>query len=112
MIDLCLESISFWRRSRKNSSFCHCKFFLITISKEKVDPSEKVTPSDDVKRGTNILNYTEYPVVTIRRKDLNKFQGQSAGSKVLLNLHHEWLKRKFYILEPDFYLKNVLKVKI
>ena len=47
----------------------------------------------------------EEPVNTIRRKDLDKFQGQSTGSTGWLNLDHEWLKRKFSILEPDLYRK-------
>ena len=55
------------------------------------------------------------PVVTICRNYLDKFQGRSSVSTYWLNLDHEWFKRKFPILEPDFYLKKmeiILKVKI
>ena len=48
-------------------------------------------------------------VVMIRKKDLDKFQGQSTGSTGWFNLDHEWLKRKFYTLEPDFYFKKIEK---
>ena len=57
----------------------------------------------------------EYPVQTIRRRDLDEFQGQYAGSTSWLNIDHEWSKRKCSILEPDFYykkLKGIFKVKI
>ena len=47
----------------------------------------------------------EEPVHTIRRKGLDKLQGQSIESTGWLNLDHEWLKRKLYIPEPDFYKK-------
>ena len=51
------------------------------------------------------MNGMEDPVHKIRGKYLDKFQGQFTGSTSWLNLGHEWLKRKFYILEPDFYKK-------
>ena len=60
------------------------------LPKKKVYPSEKVTPSEEVLKGPNILNDMEEPVVTIRRNDLNKFQGQYTGSIVWFNLYHEW----------------------
>ena len=67
---------------------------------KKVEPSENVTPSEDVEKGTNILNDMEEPVHTILRKDLDKFQGKYTASTVWLNLYNEWLKRKVSILEP------------
>ena len=76
------------------------------IAEEKLVPSEKVTPSEEVEKGTNILNDMEEPVATIRRKDLDNFQGKSTVSTGWFNLDHEWLKRKFCIIEPDFYFKN------
>ena len=44
-------------------------------------------------------------VVTICRKVLDIFEGQSIGSKGWFNLDHEFFNRKFYTLEPDFYKK-------
>ena len=43
-------------------------------------PSEKVTPSEEVEKGTNLLNYMEYLVVTISRKNLDNFQEKSTAS--------------------------------
>ena len=45
--------------------------------KKKVFTSDKITPSEEVEKGTNILNDTENPVIMIRRKDSDKFHGQS-----------------------------------
>ena len=42
-------------------------------------------------------------VVTIFRKDLDNFEGQYKRSSYWFNLDHEFLKRKFSTLEPDFY---------
>ena len=47
------------------------------ISRENLLPSEKVTPSEEVEKVTNLLNCMEDLVVTISRKYLDKFQGQS-----------------------------------
>ena len=44
-------------------------------------------------------------MVTIRRKYLNNFHGQSTASTGWFNLDHEWSKRIFSTLEPDFYKK-------
>ena len=59
---------------------------------------------------TYVRNYQT--VVTIHRKDLDKFQGQSEGSTGWLNLDHELLKRKFSIPEPDFYKKIVNNIEV
>ena len=50
------------------------------FTKKKVDPSEKGTPSEDIDKGTKNLDHMEEQVVTIRRKDLDNFEGQSIGS--------------------------------
>ena len=63
--------------------------------KKKLFPSEKFTPSEEVEKGTNLLNNTEEPVHTICRKDLDNFQGKSTASKCWFNIYHEWLKGKF-----------------
>ena len=52
---------------------------LTSLPKKTVVPSEKVTPSDDVEKITNILNDMEYPVHMIRRKDLDNFQKRHEG---------------------------------
>ena len=75
---------------------------LAPFPKKKVDPSDKVTLSEEVEKGTNILNDPEDPVHTIHDKDLDNFQGQYIGSIGWLNLDQEWLKINFSILEPDF----------
>ena len=45
----------------------------------------------------------EEVVVLIRGNDLDKFQGQYAGSTGWLNIDHEWSKINVSIIEPDFY---------
>ena len=76
-------------------------------SEEKSVPSEKVTPSEEVEKGTNFLNYMEEPMHTIRRKDLDKFQWQSTASTGWFNIDHGWLKIKVYTLELYFYLNKL-----
>ena len=46
---------------------------ISTISREKVEPNDKVTPSEEVQKGTNISNDMKEPVHKIRRKDLDQF---------------------------------------
>ena len=65
--------------------------------------TEKVTTSDEVGKGTKKLNDMKEAVVTIRRKDLDKFEGQYKGSTGWFNIDHEFLRKKFSTLEPDFY---------
>ena len=62
------------------------------LSKKKVARSEKVTPSDEVEKVTKTLDDTEDPVVTIHRKNLNNFQGQSKESTDQFNIDRDWLK--------------------
>ena len=68
--------------------------------KKKLAPGEKVIPSEEFEKGTNLFNDMEEQVHTIRRKYLDKFQGKSTGSTGWLNLDHEWLKRNFLYLNP------------
>ena len=42
---------------------------------------------------------------TIRKKDIDNFEGQSIGSTGCLNLDHDWFKIKFSTLKTDFYKK-------
>ena len=48
-------------------------------------------------------------VVTMCRKDSDKFQSQYKGSIGWFNLDHNFLRRNFYTLEPDFYDKQYEK---
>ena len=82
--------------------------------KKKVVTSEKVTTSEEVDKGTNILDDMEEAVVTIRGKDLDHFQGQSKGATGWFNNYYD-LRKTFSTLELNFYknfLKRILKVKI
>ena len=65
--------------------------------------TEKVTTSDEVDKGTKNMDDMKEAVVTIRSKDSDKFEGQSKGTIGWFNLDHEFLKRNFSTLEPDFY---------
>ena len=93
MLDLCLESIN------------------VVISEEKVTPfqkkkfatREKVTTSEEVYKGTKNVDDMKEAVVTIRRKDLDNFEGKSKGPTCWFNLDHAFFKRHFYTLEPEFY---------
>ena len=51
--------------------------------------SEKVTPSEEVEKGTDLLNDMEEPVVRIHIKDLDNFQGKSTGSTGWFNIYHK-----------------------
>ena len=51
-------------------------------------------------------------VVTIRRRDPDKFEGQSKGYTGWFNLDHEFIEIKLSALEPDLYkkfMKSILK---
>ena len=50
------------------------------LAKKKILTTEKVTTSEEVDKGTKKLNDMKESVVTIRRKDLDKFEGQYKGS--------------------------------
>ena len=69
--------------------------------------NEKVTTSEEVDKGTKTLDDMKKAVVTIRGKDLYNFEGQSKVSTDWFNIDHEFLKRKFSTLEPDFYRKTL-----
>ena len=45
------------------------------IAEEKVALSQKVTPSEEVEKGTIFLDDMEKPLDKIRRNDLDNFQG-------------------------------------
>ena len=52
--------------------------------------SEKVTTSEEVDKVTKILDEMKESVVTIRRKNLDKFEGQSKGSTGWFNIDNEF----------------------
>ena len=75
--------------------------------------TDKITTNKEVDKGAKKLEYMKEAVVTIRRKDSDKVEGQSKVSTGWFNLDHEFLKGNFSILEPDFYknfMKSILKV--
>ena len=76
------------------------------LPKKKVAPSEKVTSSEEVEKVDKTLYDIEELVVTIRRKNLDNFQGQSTVSTGWFNIYREWLKEKFSTLEPELF-KNL-----
>ena len=95
---VCGQSV-FWIRSREIHHAVFAKENSNTISKEKLVTSE------EAYNGTKTLYDMGKAVFTIRRKDLNNFQGQYIGSTGLFNLVHEWLKIIFSTLESDCYEK-------
>ena len=70
----------------------HFSCIIGPFPKKKVAPREKFRPSEEVEKGTKILDDIEEPAVTIRKNNLDNFQGQSTGSTGWLNLDCEWLK--------------------
>ena len=42
------------------------------------------------------------------KKEMCKFQGQSARAKPWFDLDNEWLKENFMTREPDFYIEKIL----
>ena len=74
------------------------KIHHVFADKKKVTPllkktlltSEKVTTSEEVEKDTKNLDNMKEAVVTIRMKDLDKFEVQYKGSKGWINLDHEF----------------------
>ena len=77
---------------------------MSSFPKKKVLTSEKVTTSEQVEKGTKLLDYIKYAVFNIRRKDLDNFQEQSKVSIGQFKLDHEFLKRKASTLKMDIYI--------
>ena len=65
--------------------------------------SENITINEDVDKGTEKLEDMKEAVVTIRRKDSDQFEGQYKGYTGWFNTDHEFSRRDFSTLEPDFY---------
>ena len=76
--------------------------------------TQKITTNEEDYKATDELEYMKEAVVTIDRKDSDKFKGQSKGSTGWFNLDHQFLRRNFSTLEPDFYkmfMRITLKVQ-
>ena len=71
--------------------------------KKRVVTSEKLTTSEEVNKGIKNLYDKKESVVTICRKYLDKFEGQSKGSTGWFNIDNEFLKRKISTIEPKLY---------
>ena len=54
--------------------------------------TEKITTNDEVEKGTEELENMKEAVVTICRKDSDKFEGKSKGSTGWFNTDHEFKK--------------------
>ena len=96
---------------------CRGKIHFVIVSKggSNAIAKENIFTSEEVDKGTKILDGMKEAVVTIHRKDSDNFEGQYEVSTGRFNLDHEFLKRKFSTLEPDFYnffIKRILKVNI
>ena len=63
---------------------------ITPLSKNKLLTTEKVITSEEVEKGTKNLDDMKEAVVTIRRKDLDNFEGQSKGSTGWFNIDHEF----------------------
>ena len=60
------------------------------LTKKEVLTSKKVTPSEEVEKGTKHLDDMKEEMITIRRKDFNNFEGQSIGSACWFNIDNEF----------------------
>ena len=58
--------------------------------------TENITTNEDVDKGTEKLEYMKGAVVTIRRKDPDKFEGQSKGYTGWFNLDRDFFKEEFF----------------
>ena len=76
---------------------------VVKVTDEFHKRTDKTTTNEEVDKGTEKLGDMKEAVVTIHRKDSDKFEGQSKGSTGLFNLDHEFFFRNFFTLEPDFY---------
>ena len=80
--------------------------FITTFLDRKILTTEKVTTSEEVEKVTEKLEDMKEAVVTICRKDSNKFEGHFKVSTGLFNLDHEFLKENFLHLNLIFIRKT------
>ena len=76
------------------------------LSENNVLTTEKIRTSEEVDKGTKKLEYMKYAVVTICRKDSDKFDGQSKGSTGWFNIDNEFLKIKNFYTRTGLLLKS------
>ena len=67
--------------------------------------TENITTSEEVDKGTEKLEDMKEAVVTICRRNSDKFKGQYKGPTRWFNLDREFLERNFSTLEPELYKK-------
>ena len=67
---------------------------------------QKKSLTKDVDKGTDKLEDMKEAVVTICRKGLDKFQGQSKGSTGWFKLDSGFFKTRFSVIHSEFYKKN------
>ena len=65
--------------------------------------TEKKSSTKDVEKGTDELADMNQGVVTIHRKGLYQFEGQSKGSKGWFKLDSGFLKTTFSTIHSEFY---------
>ena len=77
----------------------HKRTEKITTSKEVVKDAdevhkhtENIKKNEEIDKGTGILEDMKEAVVTIRKKDSDKFEGQSKGSTGWFKLDHNFLR--------------------
>ena len=64
---------------------------------------EKESSTKDVDKGTKKLAYIKYSVNTIRRKGLDKFEGQYKGSTGWFKMYSGFLKTTCSTIHSEFY---------
>ena len=112
MLDLCLDSISFLEKVKQK--FIMSSRIIGPLLKKKVSPSERVTPSEEVEKGSNFFIIWKSQCSRSVESIWVNFRGSIQHQQVCLIFIMSGLK-KFSTLEPDFYknfLELILKVKI
>ena len=66
------------------------------LQKKKILTTEKVKTREEVDKSTKIIDDMKEAVVTIRRNDLDNFEGQSKVSTGQFNLDHEFFKENVF----------------
>ena len=69
--------------------------------------TKKKSSTKYVDKGTDKLADMKEAVVTILRKGLYQFEGQSKGSKGWFKLESGLLKKTFYTSHPELYKENL-----
>ena len=104
-----LENKSLTTEKVTTSDEVHKLTEKFTTSEEDVKGTEDVhkhtwniKTNEDDDKGTEKSEDMKLAVLTICGKDSYQFEGQSKGSTGWFNLYSEFLKIKFYTIEPDF----------